>query len=159
MTDIIHANKKSREAILDVVQQFTEGDVTFEGYVRLKHLEKIIKGILSNKLVKDTIFNEASSFKGDVLHGYEVGVRPVKTNYNFDICEHPELNQVKDLISLLTERKKVLESELKLKPVDKLTPILIANTWHLTAETSGEIVEIQGPLKESLEGIVLTELK
>lgn len=133
-----------------------------------KELKKVITDETKDNL--DVLENE---------FGIQATYSPVYTSYNFKNCGHTELNEINDLIQMLTERKKGIEAEIlakcKIKEansnkielaednkprIDRKPIVMVVEyTYELNPIESGEIVDILPPEKRQEFGIKYKNLK
>lgn len=96
---------------------FLDGDLNeIELLVYAKRLAKAIEETIKDDTVKEAIsdrYNRMVEGKSVKIGDIEVKEAPTYTKYDYSVCHHSELDFINNAILALSERAKVIESELK----------------------------------------------
>ena len=117
--------------------------------VQLAAMKKTIEEIESNDEFKEAILNEAAKFHKEELkdiYNSKIEIKETAVKYDYSQCGMPEYESIISDITALTERKKKLETRLK----------TINASEEYICPSTGEIVTLKAPSKQSTTSIVIT---
>lgn len=132
-----------------LIQEVTEGEIN---PLQLKVMLKALSTALdeTEKKLKDMYMSEVDKYSDKTLelYGAKIEKAELGTRYNFSNCNDPEL-------SALEARKKMIDEEIK----DRQTFLkAVKNSATIVVESTGEVVTVYPPVKESTTGIKVTLL-
>ncbi len=139
------------QQITEFVRQITadvEAGITnpLDLHIQLKALEKAIDGIKS--AIAEHALNEAEKHgKTFDYHGCKIEIRETGTKYDYSGCGDIPWERLDSEIKSLTERRKEREAYLRAMPDQRMT---------MVDEATGEIMEVNRPVKTSTTGIAVT---
>lgn len=177
---------KASDLTNNLVSFYMNPDLTPEDIlkvrVQLARLEEAMKKAHDTIEIKDVLRKATLDLVDETnkvnIDTAEITYTSTYTEYDFTVCNHPELNFINALIAAFKERKKQIEEELKLisepKPMNRGTLEepkieMVGGTKHVVVDdsiiniiqgvidstqiVSGEVVEVGRPRKNQTMGI------
>lgn len=143
--------KKEQSLFVDrLINSLLQGDVDpLKVEAQMCNIEQVVKTYRSDKRVKEAVLNEAEKYHKEELsnlYNAKFEVRETGVKYDYSACGHPEYDRLSQQIKTLSEEKKRLEDELKLKK----------ESFIYTDKQTGEITEVIPPERSSTTSVVVT---
>lgn len=132
-----------------MVNSVLEGDVNpLKTETQLVCVENVCKSIRKDERYKESLLKEAEKYGQKTFNAYnaEIQIKEVGVKYDFLNCGHPEYIDIINKISVLDEKRKELEKELKAH----------SKSWIYTDINNGDQYEVFPPAKTSTTSVVTT---
>jgi uncharacterized protein YlbG (UPF0298 family) len=145
---LMNADKKALEMFANsIIRDVKEGrENPLEIQLLIKKYEFVLNEIKEN--IKVNVNTEVAKYgeKEFEYGGAKCHYTPVKTEYDFSVCNDPNLDAIDSEIERLKELKKVRENYLKSLP----------QTITVVNDDTGEMETISPPLKKQTHGLKVT---
>ena len=140
---------QQKSFVEQLVENVLSGEINpLKAEIQMCNIEQVVKSYRKDERVKEVVLEEAEKYSKKTFdfENANVQIKEVGVKYNFDEVGFKKYNEICDEIRKLTEAKKLLESEMKLKK----------EVWIYTDPETGETYEVNPVAKSSTTQAVIT---
>lgn len=148
----------SKELAANIKVKILEGDIdALTIFAFLKKTAKVVKILSEDKEVKDLLEKQHKELLPLLANKKVLGVTiysSTSTKNDYSGCNHPEYEEIIDILKQLNNRKKQIEEQLQAITNPEGEEVIVKKIPKLDTESSGELAKVFAPVKISKPTIV-----